>query len=58
MIRWLWKVIVGKPTCARECKWDTLHEINVYDRSNDRRPIALKIILRCATCGEIKSREV
>jgi hypothetical protein len=58
MIRWLWKIIVGKPACARECQWQAAERINVYGQDDDRRPIATKFVLRCATCGDIKSKEV
>lgn len=58
MIRWLWKIIVGRPAaapaipCARECFWEGLPpETANYDHGG----MADKWqVLHCKTCGDIK----
>jgi hypothetical protein len=59
VIRWLWKIIVGKLECgSRLCQWETIERINLYETPASKLPFAAKFIMRCETCGEIKSEQV
>lgn len=57
MIRWLWRLIWGRPAC--EHKWEQVDEINVWDSYVSATiPVAYKYVLRCEKCGDIKSVRV
>lgn len=59
MIRWLWKIIVGKPAqppCSRECQWEILDKSQTMRRRAGGEPerVAVVYTLRCKTCGDLK----
>lgn len=37
-----------------ECNWEYFRKIKVYEKDNDRMPIAYEYHLKCKTCGNIK----
>ena len=55
MLRWLWKIIVGRPSappCSRECQWGVFNRDEIRDGAY--RHIATGYTLRCKTCGDLK----
>jgi hypothetical protein len=59
MLRWLWKIIVGKkpaPPCTRECQWEIHDQGKLWSEVGGAKTYTgLIYILRCKTCGDMKN---
>jgi hypothetical protein len=56
VIRWLFRILWG---CTRTCEWETIGNGKVLGDDEDSKvPVGLYYVLRCKTCGDIKSRRV
>lgn len=53
MIKWLWRLIWGRPTCEHE--WEIYERIIIVNDDEDN--IGRVYDLRCNKCGDMCSRE-
>lgn len=64
MIRWLWKIIVGRkpidppPSCARACQWNEGTRQRFYYDGNPQATADEYYVQRCETCGIIRHHVV